>query len=299
MARASKQGGGPRSIGSYYAGGDWSDYWRTAISRAGEGTIIVRGYPIEEIIEHLSFTEMAYLMLRSELPTEQQAAGLDLALRAGVDQQFISSAVPPARYVASAAPEAPVAAIASGVLAFGSVTGSPQECAEMILEALASMRTEGLTREAAAAEVIDVHEERGKRIPGLGHPMHKTEEPRVTALRKAARKLGLWGDEAAMLEAIQGAFAARRRHVPINLAGAIACLLAELGFRPLEMIGLAVMGYLPSLIAHTVEEITDGVPLRIIPDALGAEYVGPELRHLPDAYVARSEGGADDPDGSG
>ena len=102
-----------------------------------------------------------------------------------------------------------------------------------------------------------------------------------------------------MLEAVQGAFATRRRHIPINLAGAIACLLAELGFRPLEMSGLAVMGYLPSLIAHTVEEITDGVPLRIIPDALGAEYVGPELRHLPDTYVARSEGGASDPDGTG
>ncbi len=237
-------------------------------------------------------------MLRGELPTEQQTAGLDLALRAGVDQQFISAAVPPARFVASAAPEAPVAAIASGVLAFGSVTGSPQECAEMILDALASMRTGDLSRGAATAKVVDFHEERGKRIPGLGHPMHKTEEPRVVALRKAARKLGLWGEEAAMLEAVQGEFAARRRHVPINLAGAIACLLAKLGFRPLEMSGLAVMGYLPSLIAHTVEEIVDGVPLRIIPDALGAAYVGPEPRHLPHTYAERSAGGAGDPDDS-
>lgn len=293
MAKAPRQGGGPRSIGGYYASGDWSDYWRTAISRAGDGTIIVRGYPIDEIIEHLSFTEMTYLMLRGELPTAQQAAGLDLALRASVDQQFISAAVPPARYVASAAPEAPVAAIASGVLAFGSVTGSPQECAEMVLDALVAMRDDSLSREATAAKVVDAYEGESKRIPGLGHPMHKTEEPRVTALRTAAGKLGLWGDAATMLEAVESEFAARRRHVPINLAGAMACLLVELGFRPLEMSGLAVMGYLPSLIAHTVEEITEGVPLRIIPDALGAEYVGPELRHLPEAYVGRSDGSDD------
>ena len=35
-----------------------------------------------------------------------------------------------------------------------------------------------------------------------------------------------------------------------------------------------------SLLAHITEEIREGVPLRIIPDELGAHYDGPEERHL-------------------
>ena len=33
--------------------------------------------------------------------------------------------------------------------------------------------------------------------------------------------------------------------------------------------------------AHVIEEIKDGVPLRIIPDALGSRYIGHPERHVP------------------
>lgn len=48
----------PRTIGQYVASGHWEDYWRTSISEAGEGTINVRGYSINEVIEHLSYVEI-------------------------------------------------------------------------------------------------------------------------------------------------------------------------------------------------------------------------------------------------
>ena len=274
----------PRMIGDYFRSEKWDDYWRTKISYATEGKILIRGYPINEIIENLSFVEMVYLLIRGELPTEKQTAGLDLILRSGVDQQFINSSVPPARFTASAAPEFPVGALASGILAFGSVTGSPQDCAIMIYTAHDVMNREELSFEETAKRIVDEYEKEGKRIPGIGHPMHKKEEPRVTSLKKIAKKIGLWGEKAKLLEAIQTEHSERHRWVPMNLAGAIACLLTELAFDPLEMSGLAVVGYLPALIAHTVEEIKEGVPLRIIPDALGAKYIGPEERHLPDSY---------------
>jgi hypothetical protein len=35
-----------------------------------------------------------------------------------------------------------------------------------------------------------------------------------------------------------------------------------------------------ALLAHITEEIREGVPLRIIPDELGAHYAGPDERHL-------------------
>jgi citrate synthase len=85
-----------------------------------------------------------------------------------------------------------------------------------------------------------------------------------------------------MLDAIEAELARRKeRRIPINLAGALGALLADLGFDPLAIGGLGALGYGVALLAHIVEEIREGVPLRIIPEALGSRYAGPEERHLP------------------
>jgi citrate synthase len=267
-----------RHIGAYVASGDWSDYWTTRISRAESGKIWVRGYPIEELIEGLSYAEAAFLLLRGELPDEREAALFDLALRSGMDQQFVNSAACAARFTASAFPDSPVPALASGMLASGSVTGSPQEPAEMLIEAVGW----GVAEAAAASRAVDHWLERRGAVPGLGHPLHKAAEPRATTLRRVALEGDGWRAHGRLLDAIEAELARRKgRRIPINLAGAIGALLADLGFEPLAIGGIGALGYGMSLLAHIVEEIHEGVPLRIIPEALGACYAGPEERHLP------------------
>ena len=267
-----------RHVGQYVSSGDWSDYWTTRISRAESGKIRVRGYPIEELIEHLGYSEAAFLLLRGELPGERETALFDLALRCGMDQQFISSAVGAARFTASAFPDSPVPALASGMLASGSVTGSPQEPAEMLLEAA---RWE-LPEEEAASRAVDTWLERRGAVPGLGHPMHKAAEPRAVTVRRLALEQDGWRQHGRLLDAIEAELERRKgRLIPINLAGALAALLADLGFDPLAIGGIGALGYGMALLAHIVEEIREGVPLRIIPDALGAHYDGPAERHLP------------------
>lgn len=222
------------------------------------------------------------MVIRGELPTPAQARALDAVLRSSLDQAFINSAVPAARFAASAAPEAPAAAIAAGVIAFGSVTGSPRECAEMLRAAHRDMTERHVGLADAARRVVEEHRRQGRRIPGLGHPMHKRREPRAQALRAVALELGVWGERARLLDAIaREASRSLGRPLPMNLAGAVAAALLEIGFEPLEMVGLAVLAYLPALIAHTTEEIREGVPLRVIPEALGARYAGPPERRLP------------------
>jgi citrate synthase len=267
-----------RHVGQYVASGDWSDYWTTRISRAESGKIRVRGYPIEELIEHLTYSEAAFLLLRGELPDERETALFDLALRSGMDQQLINSAACAARYTASAFPDSPVPALASGILASGSVTGSPQEPAEMLIEAVGW----GLPDGEAASRALDTWLERRGAVPGLGHPMHKEAEPRAVTLRRLAVGRDGWREHGRLLDAIEGGLERRKgRHIPINLAGALGALLADLGFDPLAIGGIGALGYGMALLAHIVEEIREGVPLRIIPDALGAHYAGPAERHLP------------------
>ncbi|MFQ5473138.1 MAG: citrate/2-methylcitrate synthase, partial [Dehalococcoidia bacterium] len=86
-----------RAIGEFFKSGDWSDYWTTRISRAEEGRILVRGYPLEEVVEKLSHVEAMWLMLRGELPSKQEAAIWELTMKIAMDQQFISSAAVAAR----------------------------------------------------------------------------------------------------------------------------------------------------------------------------------------------------------
>ncbi len=266
----------------------WEAYWTTKVGWAAEGKILVRGYRAEELIRRLTFAQAAYLVIRGELPAPAQAQALDAVLRSGLDQAFINSAVPAARFAASAAPEAPAAAIAAGVIAFGSVTGSPRQCAEMLIAANGTMKRSRLSPAQAARQIVERYRKEGWKIPGLGHPMHKRAEPRAQALRAIAVKLGVWGERARLLDAIERE-ATRRfgRPLPLNLAGAVAAVLLEIGFDPLEMVGVAIMGYMPALVAHTVEEIREGVPLRIIPEALGARYAGSPERPLPDGYGGR------------
>ncbi|MDP6980213.1 MAG: citrate/2-methylcitrate synthase [Myxococcota bacterium] len=267
-----------RHVGQYVASGDWSDYWTTRISRAESGKIWVRGYPIEELIENLSYVESAFLLLRGELPDERELELFDLVMRSGMDQQLISSAACAARYTASAFPDSAVPALASGILASGSVTGSPQEPAEMLIEAVGW----GGERDEAAERVLGLWSERRGATPGLGHPMHKGAEPRAVSVRKLAIELDGWREHGRMLDAVEAALERRKgKRIPINLAGALGAVLADLEFDPLVIGGLGAATYGMSLLAHIAEEVREGVPLRIIPDALGSHYAGPEERHLP------------------
>jgi citrate synthase len=271
------------------ASGDWSDYWTTKISRAESGKIWVRGYPIQELIEGLSYTESAFLLLRGELPDERELALFDLAMRSGMDQQLISSAACAARFTASAFPDSAVPGLASGMLASGSVTGSPQEPAEMLIEAVGWELEEG----EAARRALEVWLERRGAVPGLGHPMHKGAEPRAVSVRKIALELDGWRDHGRMLDAVEAELeASKGKRIPMNLAGAIGALLADLAFDPLVIGGLGALNYGVALLAHITEEIREGVPLRIIPEALGSHYAGPEERHLPIDRLRRKGSGS-------
>ena len=274
---------GRRSIGDFMKSGDWNDYWTTRISRAEGGRIWVRGYPLEEIVEKLSYAEAMWLLLRGELPTKQQAAIWELTMKVAMDQQFISSAACAARFVASAHPESPIPGVAAGILAHGSVTGSPRPAAEMIYGAHELMQREGLSRENAAARTVDRYLQEQGTVPGFGHPIHKETEPRAELLRRKAQELGGWGEKAQLFEAIHAALCQRLgKPLPVNLAGMLAAVHCELGFDPVEIEALAAVGYGYAIVAHVVEEIKEGVPLRVIPDALGAKYIGPAERHIPD-----------------
>jgi citrate synthase len=269
-------------LGHYYRSGDWSRYWETAVSYVGPHRLLIRGYPIEEVIERLTYPEVLYLTVRGELPTKAQSRVLDAALCSIPAHQWVAAHLLAAAVTASASPESPIPGIASGILTMGSVTVSPQSTAEL-LDRTRAIMAEGLDMDAAAERVVDEYRAQGRLIPGLGHPNHKEQDPRATALAKVTKAEGLWGESCELYTRIHAAFVASTgKALPINIDGMLACVLAELGFSPLEMAGIAATAAMPGIVAHVIEEIESGVPLRIVPDELGSRYVGPPERHIPD-----------------
>jgi citrate synthase len=273
----------PRGVGSFLRSGDWSDYWSTSVGDATDGVVLIRGYSVEDVIDNLSFVESTYLVIRGELPTKSQAQVFDLALRSTLEHGFVVAASCAARIVASAVPEAPAAAIGAGVLAHGSVTGSPQAVAEMLVRIVEGVeetdpeeddRIEALITHALEFDLI---------IPGLGHPLHKEREPRAERLRKGLEALGAVGRHSRAMTRIHDLFVERSgKNLPVNVDGELAPALLDIGFTPIETAGIGILSFMPGIIAHTVEEIDSGVPLRYFPHELGVVYTGPDQRKISD-----------------
>ena len=276
-----------RNLGQYYRSGDWSDYWRTSVSYVGPHELLIRGYPIEEIVANLTYTETLYLTITGELPTREQTRVLDAVLSSIPAHQFVASHLLAAAVTASAAPASPIPAIASGILCIGSNTISPQDGGQLCVDGL-KMMSQGMNQEEAAQAVVDAHIAAGRLIPGLGHPNHKDFDPRAEALAEVARKNGVWSTACDFYEVVRDRFAeAKGMRLPINIDGMIAAVLIDLKFTPMQMPGLAAVAIMPGLIANVDEEIADGVPLRIVPDALGSKYVGVPRRSMGSTPVSR------------
>ncbi|HEY1854021.1 MAG TPA: citryl-CoA lyase [Solirubrobacterales bacterium] len=277
---------GPRQLGDYFKSGDWSDYWSTSVSQATDSKLLIRGYPIEEIIDQLSYSEVLFLAVRGDLPTKPQARVLDAALCSIPANQWIAAHLLAAAATASASPESPIPGIASGILTMGSVTVSPQATAELIYRAQELLAETG-SMDEAAIKVVEEYRAEGKRIPGLGHPTRKDHDPRATALAEVTKREGVWGEICELYSKVhQTMLEQTGKQLPINIDGMLACVLAELGFNPREMGGVAAVAAMPGIVAYVIEEIERGVPLRIVPDALGSKYTGPAERHI------ESDGGA-------
>jgi citrate synthase len=57
-------------------------------------------------------------------------------------------------------------------------------------------------------------------------------------------------------------------------------IMVEMGFKPLQMVSVAALAVLPGILAHVIEEIEDGKPLRIVRDE-DQDYIGLSDREIP------------------
>src|SRR5207302_1295770 len=154
-------------------------HWRTAIAYKTKDRIVVRGYDLNDLVGNLTFTEMAYLVWRGELPKEHHARMLDAIFVSMAEHAFSPSSAA-CRFVASGGVPLHVG-VAGGLLAIGALHGTADRPAELFKEAVDRMRRDGLSLEAAARGVAGDARRAGQRLPGFHHPQH-IQDPRTARL---------------------------------------------------------------------------------------------------------------------
>src|SRR4029077_9100490 len=132
-----------------------------------------------------------------------------------------------ARLTWTGATESLQGSVAAGLLGAGNVfLGVVEDTARFLAAILADAPPD--PEKAVAAEIAA-----GRRIPGLGHPIHKVEDPRTPRLYAIAEEAGIPLPHLEMLRAVAEAHAvATGKALPINGAGVAGAAWADLGFAP-------------------------------------------------------------------
>jgi len=237
--------------------------WRTAIANSDETNIWIRGYDIASLMRRASFADLFFLLHRSRLPRAPERTLMEAMLIAVADHGAGAPSCAAARLVASGNRQSLSAAVAAGVLAIGDEHGGAGEaCMELIAAGVERSRAQSMSIADSAAQAVAAAVAAGRRLPGLGHRVH-TEDPRVPVLFGLAGEAGLAGDGVAFLRALEAAARGRIKPLPINIDGALAAVLYDLGFPPEAGQFLFIVGRVAGLTAEVAEECAREKPMRI------------------------------------
>ncbi len=228
-------------------------HWQTSIAYKTKDKIVVRGYDLNDLTGNVSFTEMAYLVWRGELPPEPHARMLDAILVSMAEHAFSPSSAT-SRFVASGGVPLHVG-VAGGMLAIGSLHGTADRPAELFKGALERMEREHLTMEETARRVAGEARKGGVRMPGFHHAQHIVD-PRTARLLQLSDDQKISGKHVAMARAIETAteeFWGRR--IYLNGPGTVGAICMDMGFDVEIIKGVFLLSRTVSLIAHTYEEM--------------------------------------------
>ena len=243
--------------------GDWLD---TSVGWSTPTTITVCGQDLaQDLMGHVSFSALAFRLVAGRFPTPAETRLFDTVLVSLADHGMTPTAMA-ARLTFTGAPESLQGAVAAGLLGGGNVfLGVTEDTAELLSGILASVgdADDDDTLRAAAAEAVEACHQAGRRVPGLGHPVHKDTDPRVPRTYAIAAEVGLLGRNLRLLELIAEAQAASGRRLPINGAGVAGAALADLGLPWQILRGFALLARTAGLLGHLAEEMERplGLPL--------------------------------------
>lgn len=259
------------------------DGWRTALTCIEPNKILLRGYPLDELMGRLTFGEAIYLLLVGEVPSPAIGCLMEAMLVSFIDHGATPPSTLAARNTATTGASLR-SCVAAGVLGFGRYHGGDIEACMHFLDSGLGLVRRGKSYREAASELLKRCDDTGETPPGFGHRFH-TRDPRAARLFQMALELEVEGDHVQMIRAVEYAMVERpdnKGHVmPVNVDGAIAAVCGDLGLAPSIAEALFIISRVPGIVAHAEEERERYPPMRQI-DPKEHRYDGPSERRLPE-----------------
>jgi len=232
---------------------------------------IRKGHPVIEPDRTLSHAANFLLMLNGTRPSSTAERALDIALILHADHELNASTF--AARVTAATLSDMHSAITSAIGALkGPLHGGANEAVFHILEAIDSSGADPI-------EYIKGILAQKKKVPGFGHRVYRTEDPRATHLRAMSRDLGnssgqgKWFEASHKIEAFVKADKKLNANVDFYSASTYHILGIDVDlFTPIFAIS-RVSGWA----AHVIEQLDDNRLIRPRADYLGPDYPSPYI----------------------
>jgi citrate synthase len=244
--------------------------FETSVGTSDADSITVMGRDLaNDLMGKATLTELAFLVVQRRMPSPEETRLFDAVLVSLADHG-LTPTVLAARLTHTGAPESLQGAVAAGLLGAGSVFLGVVEDTVRFLDAI------GDDVEGAVARELEA----GRRIPGLGHPVHKVQDPRTPRIYAIAEETGLTGRYLSRLSEVAAAHARQTgRELPVNGAGVAGAALADLGFPPALLRGFALLARTAGLLGHLAEELQSPIGMRLYREVdERAIYSHPTLR---------------------
>ena len=207
-------------------------------------------------------------MLTGERPTALAARAFDVALILHADHEFNASTF--AARVAAATLTDLHSTIVAGVAALkGPLHGGANAEVMKMLIAIGK-DADGERVESAIRDMLD----RKKRVPGFGHRVYRTEDPRATHLRELSRNLGAQAGDRRWFEMSQRIEAVMKRETQIdaNVDFYSASTYYVLGIAVDLFTPIFVVSRVAGWTAHVLEQYANNRLIRPRADYTGPEY---------------------------
>ncbi|HEQ78837.1 MAG TPA: citryl-CoA lyase [Euryarchaeota archaeon] len=172
-------------------------------------------------------------------------------------------------------------AVAGGLLSIGDAHGGAiEQCARMLEQYVREGALFGLPPHINAKHVVRKKRDEKQRILGFGHRVH-TNDPRTERLVQLAKKLDIAGPHLELALHIQEELSiSLEREMPLNVDGAVAAIMMDMGFPWTLGKGFFLIGRAAGLTAQVHEEMVREKPMRPMFSA-DHDYDGPDERDLP------------------
>ena len=234
---------------------------KTAISRIEQDKIVTRGYNQRDLIEKIRYSDMVFLLLKGRLPSVIEGKVFNHVLVSFCDHGVTPPSTQTARLITSSG--SPINVAASGAfLSFGHKhAGAIEKTMELFQSRISSLyltEDSDIDNKQIASLAIDIYSDyviAGKKIPGFGHRYHNVD-PRAEKLIEVVINKGFVGPHIKLALAVED-LVYEKKNIRLNVDGANAAILSDLGFTPDLGLGVFMIGRLPGIIAHIHEEKMD------------------------------------------